>query len=68
MDKLFRILLLIATITALAIIPILSGCDKQPEKTATDKPGQLYTCGMHPQVILDEPGICPICKNESYAY
>jgi multidrug efflux pump subunit AcrA (membrane-fusion protein) len=26
---------------------------------ASDK--QLYTCGMHPQVIRDEPGDCPIC-------
>lgn len=23
--------------------------------------GQLWTCGMHPQVIQDEPGDCPIC-------
>ena len=23
---------------------------------------QQYTCGMHPWVILDEPGICPICQ------
>ncbi len=22
---------------------------------------QLWTCGMHPEVIQDEPGICPIC-------
>jgi len=22
---------------------------------------QLWTCGMHPQVIEDEPGTCPIC-------
>jgi RND family efflux transporter MFP subunit len=21
----------------------------------------LYTCGMHPQIILDNPGNCPIC-------
>jgi RND family efflux transporter MFP subunit len=27
--------------------------------TATLK--QLWTCGMHPQVIQDHPGICPIC-------
>ncbi|HLV02217.1 MAG TPA: efflux RND transporter periplasmic adaptor subunit [Acidobacteriota bacterium] len=25
------------------------------------KEGQLWTCGMHPQVIQDEPGTCPIC-------
>lgn len=23
--------------------------------------GQLWTCGMHPQVIQNEPGTCPIC-------
>ncbi|MBL7032549.1 MAG: efflux RND transporter periplasmic adaptor subunit [Candidatus Delongbacteria bacterium] len=23
---------------------------------------QLYTCGMHPDVIQDEPGTCPICS------
>jgi len=28
----------------------------------TAKEGQtLYTCGMHPQVIQDKPGNCPIC-------
>jgi len=26
--------------------------------------GQLYTCGMHPEIILDEPGNCPICEME----
>jgi Cu(I)/Ag(I) efflux system membrane fusion protein len=26
---------------------------------ATEK--QLYTCGMHPQIIRDAPGNCPIC-------
>jgi Cu(I)/Ag(I) efflux system membrane fusion protein len=25
---------------------------------------QLYTCGMHPQVIRDAPGTCPICGME----
>ena len=24
-------------------------------------PKQLWTCGMHPQVIQDKPGLCPIC-------
>src|SRR5690348_13563881 len=22
---------------------------------------QLYTCGMHPRVVQDHPGNCPIC-------
>lgn len=25
---------------------------------------RLYTCGMHPQVIRDQPGTCPICGME----
>ncbi|HVR73612.1 MAG TPA: efflux RND transporter periplasmic adaptor subunit [Planctomycetota bacterium] len=31
-----------------------------PEES-TGVPGQLWTCGMHPQVIRDKPGLCPIC-------
>lgn len=26
-----------------------------------EESAQLWTCGMHPQVIEDEPGQCPIC-------
>jgi Cu(I)/Ag(I) efflux system membrane fusion protein len=36
----------------------LVGCG-QGSKAAEAK--QLYTCGMHPQVIQDHPGNCPIC-------
>ncbi|MDQ2695033.1 MAG: YHS domain-containing protein, partial [Pseudomonadota bacterium] len=24
-------------------------------------PGGLYTCPMHPQIVQDHPGSCPIC-------
>ncbi len=30
-------------------------------ETEQSAEGQLWTCGMHPEVILDEPGNCPIC-------
>jgi Cu(I)/Ag(I) efflux system membrane fusion protein len=30
----------------------------QAEKTSGK---QLYSCGMHPEIIQDEPGYCPIC-------
>jgi Cu(I)/Ag(I) efflux system membrane fusion protein len=29
-----------------------------------DSATQLWTCGMHPQVIQEEPGFCPICGME----
>ncbi|MBW4056740.1 MAG: efflux RND transporter periplasmic adaptor subunit, partial [Proteobacteria bacterium] len=32
------------------------------EKTAQGK--QLYTCSMHPFIIKDKPGLCPICGME----
>ncbi len=27
----------------------------------SDSPKQLYTCGMHPEVISEDPGYCPLC-------
>jgi len=35
----------------------LTGCSKSESAQSE----QLYTCGMHPQVILNKPGNCPIC-------
>ena len=39
----------------------LTGC--KPEQAAQSglKANTLYTCGMHPQVVQDKPGNCPIC-------
>ncbi len=34
--------------------------EKQTSKTDTSE-RQLWTCGMHPEVILDHPGQCPKC-------
>jgi len=39
-------------------------CSKHDAKAATSSqpaPKTLYTCGMHPQIIQDHPGDCPIC-------
>lgn len=30
--------------------------------SSSDSPKQLYTCGMHPEIVSEEPGICPICN------
>jgi membrane fusion protein, copper/silver efflux system len=41
----------------------------KPKKTAPSDPNdrshddfEFYTCGMHPWVILPDPGLCPICS------
>ncbi|HEX8041363.1 MAG TPA: efflux RND transporter periplasmic adaptor subunit [Chryseosolibacter sp.] len=41
----------------------LAACNRQ-EQTHThpaEHPAEKYTCSMHPQVIQDKPGTCPIC-------
>src|ERR1022692_4722021 len=40
---------------------LLTGCDGGQGSAAGGKEEQLYTCGMHPQVIVHKPGNCPIC-------
>lgn len=46
-------------LVGLALLP-QAGCSSNDDSQTKDT--QLYTCGMHPQVILDEPGNCPICE------
>lgn len=40
---------------------LLTGCGRDHGSATEAKAEQLYTCGMHPQVIQDHPGNCPIC-------
>ncbi|HEY1490937.1 MAG TPA: heavy metal-binding domain-containing protein, partial [Verrucomicrobiae bacterium] len=58
MKKLIPLTFLFATL--LGGVIWLSGCS-QNSAAAEAKEKQLYTCGMHPQVIQDHPGNCPIC-------
>jgi len=45
---------------------LLGACQgKREEATAAAvKPDTVYTCSMHPQVMQDRPGKCPICGME----
>lgn len=57
--------LLILLLLAAAPAALLTGCGGS-ESTGTSEGGetaqvQLWTCGMHPNVISEEPGQCPIC-------
>lgn len=46
-----------------AAVAFLSGVYPPQNLGTQDTTGdvQLWTCGMHPEVIQEEPGICPIC-------
>ena len=39
----------------------LNGGDASKTAPASVPPGTRYTCPMHPQIVRDEPGSCPIC-------
>jgi RND family efflux transporter MFP subunit len=59
--KIIPVLLLVAVTSAGVFF---AGCSKDGDvNTAASAPGAktLYTCGMHPQIIQDHPGNCPIC-------
>ncbi|MBU6408948.1 MAG: efflux RND transporter periplasmic adaptor subunit, partial [Verrucomicrobia bacterium] len=58
--KIASIILLAAAIGAGLFV---AGCSKPADKTtvAATKPKTFYTCPMHPQVLQDHPGNCPIC-------
>jgi len=45
----------------LAGAPASHAADAPHEHGESAPAKQLYTCGMHPQVIRDQPGRCPIC-------
>ncbi|MET4108562.1 efflux RND transporter periplasmic adaptor subunit [Hymenobacter sp. UYP22] len=56
-------------LVALPLLLLVGACQKA-EKTAdttgsttpaAETAGDLYTCPMHPQIIRDKPGKCPIC-------
>src|SRR5271155_5666288 len=53
----------ISLVGLLAIAVLLSACSNpQPASVAaTAKSAVKYTCPMHPQILEDHPGSCPIC-------
>ena len=48
------IIIAVAAVGLILTTPFSSSNEVKTQK-------QLYTCGMHPQIIEDHPGDCPIC-------
>ncbi len=59
------------SVVALAALVVLGGCatDAPPESSSAPsaehaghrQASDLHTCGMHPEVVQEGPGTCPIC-------
>ena len=41
----------------LAAFAVITGCNRDSSAHVHDE----YTCPMHPTVISDKPGACPVC-------
>jgi len=49
-------------ISMLVLALFLGGCSKTDSKSSgQESVAVLYTCPMHPSVVSDHPGACPIC-------
>jgi len=61
-NKKYLIIGLIAA--AVVLVPLYIFVLNPGDETHThlSEDGQLYSCGMHPKIISDEPGLCPICE------
>lgn len=55
-------IIIIAIVAVVILVPVffLFIVGGSSEVASGEK--QLYTCGMHPEIISDEPGLCPICE------
>ena len=52
---------IIVVIAIYALFSIFYGAEMtESDDMSSDDPG-LYTCSMHPEVVHEGPGICPIC-------
>ncbi len=63
-------ILLKSTLSLLAVLLLAGGIFLNIDLSSPQSPlngpenshaAEQYTCGMHPMIITDEPGICPIC-------
>src|SRR6476620_6729705 len=52
----------ILLIAILGSITLLTGCkNKKATVVENVQKKELWTCSMHPEIIRDKPGTCPIC-------
>ena len=57
----YSIMLLLGIILGAGGYYLMADNSSSISHTHVDEKGQLYTCGMHPDIVETEPGDCPIC-------
>jgi len=59
MKKIFLLILILAGLAGASILVFTDFFHTQHAARSTQH--EKYTCPMHPQIIMDKPGSCPIC-------
>lgn len=52
----------VCVLAGFAVVYMILPSAQNAKLEASVPDGQLYTCGMHPEIISEEPGLCPICN------
>ncbi|MFZ2322882.1 MAG: efflux RND transporter periplasmic adaptor subunit [Ignavibacteriaceae bacterium] len=60
MNKKILLLIITAVVILIPVYFLFIAGSSSSEIASQEK--QLYTCGMHPEIVSDEPGLCPICE------
>ena len=60
MNKKILIIIITAAVILVPVYFLFIAGNSSSDLNSGEK--QLYTCGMHPEIISDEPGLCPICE------
>lgn len=60
MTKKILLLIITAVVILIPVYFLFIAGSSSSEIASQEK--QLYTCGMHPEIVSDEPGLCPICE------
>jgi Cu(I)/Ag(I) efflux system membrane fusion protein len=46
---------------AISMVILLAACKEKKKEVVENTAATYYTCSMHPQVMQDKPGQCPVC-------
>lgn len=57
-----RHLLILLLVAVLPMVPAEEGHHHATAPASTESKGKIWTCSMHPQIRLNQPGKCPICR------
>lgn len=52
---------IVISMLMLGLFMAFAACNNKEQKASDGEQADTYTCPMHPQIVRNEPGTCPIC-------